>query len=274
MAFEFCDVCADVKIEDAQGGVVKCVPPRKRVALVGFGTNTRYHAPFNNPEFEIWGMNQAHVFMPRRADRWFEIHKDEFTPDMRDPEYETFLARCPIPVYMQRVRPGVPSSVRFPIEKLLGEFKIDYFTSSIAYMIALAIYEGFQEISLWGIDLVTDEEYASQKPCVEWWLGVAYGRGVNIYVPDESALLKQPWRYGYEVNAKWGGVDPNLIETEMEDYMKRRDKAWAEFHTMNGAVQYAKHVHGLIQASARGTIVQYPKVIPQVVIAPDTGNAT
>ena len=67
--------------------------------------------------------------------------------------------------------------------------KWPYLTSTIAYEIALAIYEGFEEIALYGIDLNTAEEYAWQKPGVEYLLGIAAGRGIRVVLPTNCPLL-------------------------------------------------------------------------------------
>lgn len=258
--FEKTEVCAETRIEDAQEGVVACEPPRKGVAIVGFGSNTRGLAPYNDPRFEIWGLNQGHFFMPRRADRWFEMHRPEYTPDMRDPDYAKFLAELRIPVYALDVRPDIPWSVRFPIERLIDKFGgLDYYTSTVAYMIALAIDEGFHEIHCYGVDLTTDEEYAFQRPCVEWWLGTAYGRGINVYTPKESALLKQPWRYGYDIAQPFGGIDPAVIERDIEMYEQNAKRLVGEYHMARGAAQYAQHVRGLVEAANRGTVVTTPR---------------
>jgi len=55
---------------------------KKTVAIVGFAPTTRDIAPYDNPNVEIWGLNEAyeHGFMVTkdgqfRADLWFQIHK-------------------------------------------------------------------------------------------------------------------------------------------------------------------------------------------------------
>ena len=49
--------------------------PHKKVAIVGFA-DTRNQAPYNDPTFEIWGLNDLHSHIPR-YDRWFDIHTRE-----------------------------------------------------------------------------------------------------------------------------------------------------------------------------------------------------
>ncbi len=64
-----------------------------------------------------------------------------------------------------------------------------YLSSSIALEMALAIHEGFAEIHLYGVDLNTESEYAWQKPGVEYMCGIAAGRGIKVYLPDNCPLL-------------------------------------------------------------------------------------
>jgi hypothetical protein len=90
-----------------------------------------------------------------------------------------------------------------------------YFTNSISYLIALAIYElkGVEQgsiIGLWGVDMAQQglqsgsvagwftSEYARQRPSVEYWLGIAEGLGIKIHVPDQSDILKTACIYGYQ----------------------------------------------------------------------------
>ena len=58
-------------------------------------------------------------------------------------------------------------------------------------MIALAVYQGATEIHLYGIIMAKGKEYAHQKPSVEFWIGVAKGRGVKFRVHGYfSEILK------------------------------------------------------------------------------------
>ena len=72
------------------------------------------------------------------------------------------------------------------------------YSSSIAEMLALAIYEGFTEISLYGVDMSLTKEYGSQKSGVEYLLGIAVGLGIKTYIPMTSDLMKIGFQYGYD----------------------------------------------------------------------------
>jgi hypothetical protein len=105
--------------------------------------------------------------------------------ERRGPEYLKQLQDSDVPIYMQRVEPDIPRSVAFP----LGDMPRDYFCSSIAYMLALAAVKGM-DIEVWGVDNHTNEEWFFERPCNEWWLGYAQGKGCDVWVHQDSSLLK------------------------------------------------------------------------------------
>jgi hypothetical protein len=65
-------------------------------------------------------------------------------------------------------------------------------------MIAMAIYEGFDVIGIWGVDMAVQGEYEAQKPSCEYFIGWALGKGIEVILPPESDLLFSPFLYGFE----------------------------------------------------------------------------
>lgn len=255
------DACADTRLADrATGTVAVCVPPRKKVAIVGFCDNTRHLAPWTDPTYEIWGMNQGYRFFPRRADRWFEMHLPEWTPDAREPEYAKWLSEQAIPVYCLEQREDIPASIRYPLQEVINGpgCGLDYFTSTVAYALGLAILEGFEEIDIFGIDLVVEEEYFYQKACVEFWVGMALGRGVNVYIPKACALLKQSHRYGYEIADMKMGALKILYVGEVDRLKKEIGDSLNRWHTLTGALQSSEKILQLLEASERGATLIRP----------------
>jgi hypothetical protein len=235
---------AKTKILSRREGRITVTPRRTKVALVGFASSTRMMAPYDDPTWEIWGMNQLYRYLPR-FDRWFEIHhRAQFLADtVRDTDYISWLREAKVPIYMnpeESPYPDIPYGVRFPIERTqaLSPSGRDYFTSTIAFMISLAVLEGFEEIGLWGIDLIVNEEYVNQKPCAEWWLGFAEARGVKIHLPQESALLKQWHRYG--------APEPDLgirswwLTKRLMAYQKNREDYITQLNQVDGATEEIK----------------------------------
>ncbi len=237
MPFEQHESCAYVQIADRESAEVVVTPRRKKVAVIGFASNTLHLVPWFDPSFELWGMNQGHMNFRRRADRWFEMHLPEATADVRDPDYLKFLEDIPIPVYMTSEREGIPNSITYPIEKAIQYLGMDYFMSSPAYMLILAAMEGFEEIHLYGINLAIGDEYFYEKPNCEFIIGFLRAKGIKVYVPQASSLLKQHKRYGYHVDARPNQSFKVLLGARIQEYKSRAEKAQAEFNTVLGAMR-------------------------------------
>lgn len=101
----------------------------------------------------------------------------------------------------------IPLSEPFPLEECRKVFGLPYFSNTIGYMIAYALLKGAEEISIYGVNQASSGEYTMEKAGVEYWLGIAVGRGVKITINgDKSELLtnKQRWGagmlYGYNLN--------------------------------------------------------------------------
>jgi len=171
----------------------------KKVAIVGFA-ESRKKAPYDDKEFEIWALNDMYNVIPR-ADRWFELHNRALVEVCRARDngaaHIEWLKDCKIPVYMQKHYDDIPNSVEYPIEEYIKKYR-DYYTNTVSYMLCMAIDEGYNEIHVYGVDMAQNTEYSEQRPSVEYWIGYAEGRGIKVYIPPESDLLKQSYRYGYE----------------------------------------------------------------------------
>lgn len=180
------------------------------VALVGFAPTNRDLAPWDNPEVEIWGCNEAYNFsFMKRWTRWFQLHPFEsFSRDgnHNDQNHYAWLKEQKsvedggFPIYMQKCFADIPASVPFPLDEIQTKFGTDYFTSSFAYMIAMALYEGFTRIEIYGFEMKSESEYFHQRSNAEYWIGIARGMGVEIYLPPGANLLRGQ-KYAYEDNS-------------------------------------------------------------------------
>jgi hypothetical protein len=160
-----------------------------KVAIVGLSQGTRHLAPWNDPEWEIWGLAWD-------VERRYQFHRAFEMHDMADLKatyadlrrYLEKIAHCSR-LYMVQEYQSVPGSIAFPfdeVEQSVG----DYWCSSIAYAMSLAIHEGAEEIGLYGIDMKGDDEWGYQKPNMEYLIGFARGRGIKVHIPETSPLCK------------------------------------------------------------------------------------
>lgn len=112
----------------------------------------------------------------------------------------------PGPIITSRANPEYPGLIEFPLEAVLNDAKHAYFNSTAAYAIAYAIHIGVKRISLFGCDYTYPNAHDAEKgrACVEWWLGLATARGIQIAVAKNSTLMdaihtEAERLYGYDM---------------------------------------------------------------------------
>jgi|TARA_R110000824_G_scaffold260399_1_gene449055 hypothetical protein len=225
----------DLKIIDKERAIVEGTPKRDKVAIVGFATSSRDLAPFDDPSYEIWTLNQIYRHVPR-CSRHFDIHSYWEEDNVEGTDHRGWIRDCPRPVYMHDTEKDLPNSVRYPIEKVIEMAGIDYFTSTVAFEVGLAMLEGFKTIGLYGIDLIVGTEYAEQKACLEFWLGLAHGKGIEVIIPGQSALLKQSHRYGYEREPDFGPLKISEVSNRIDHLSTERNRKMALINALDGAL--------------------------------------
>lgn len=200
----------------------------RTICIVGFASSSRKWSEEQPEGVEIWGLNELHIkpFGLSVASRWFQIHPRNWKEQQREisngepmeeEDKDTFgrgrkhlewLKECGIPVYMNHVDERIPTAVKYPLEQITESVGIEdiagikraYLTSSPAFMIALALHEHLQgdtvdEIRLAGIELSVGTEYFNQRPCMEYYIGLAKGMGIKVSLPPAPyacSLLASP----------------------------------------------------------------------------------
>ena len=116
-----------------------------------------------------------------------------------------WLRTTKTPVVTSRAHPDYPALVEFPLEAVLNELGYDYFNSTAAYAVALAIFRGARKISCFGMDFTYPNASKSERgrACVEFWLGMASARGIKIGLPETTTLMdsrhgRDGRLYGYD----------------------------------------------------------------------------
>ncbi len=204
----------------------------KKLAIVGSGTQTRELAPFDDMSFDIWVFNEA--ANSEWCKRWtacFQMHnKDIYAGhNTKDPAHWNWLQqKHNKPIYMQEVDPLIPDSVCYPLEAAKKLAGVNMFSTTFAYMAALAILQGYEVIKIYGVEL-SASEYEYQANGYLFWFGFLRGKlGDNV----DSAVLyldknifDVPF-YGYEgsfsfsadyfsnrvnvLDSEWGASERNL----------------------------------------------------------------
>lgn len=145
----------------------------KKVAILG-KLPTKLKAPFDNEEWDIWTCNY-HPEELSRITLWFDIHA-------KNPNPKADIIRANYPFKQ--------------IEAMLGG---QYVNNSFSYMIAYAVYKGYEEIALYGARFLNDRERRTgQFLNVREILMFARGRGIKVTAPYDSIMVQEYELYGGE----------------------------------------------------------------------------
>lgn len=238
------------------------VPPRK-VALIGKAPDSLLLAPYDKPEWEIWILNTlGHLKEVPRWDRQFELHDLTLTKDKQYGDYYQWMAAQEKPVFLRDQPPAeFKGGVAYPRGAVLEHFSHlvgkTYVTNTVSWMIMLAIYEHdlgltVSDIGLWGINMAQhglakgqsaagwfSSEYARQRPSVEYWIGVAEGKGIRFTIPDQSDILKSTCLYGFHTTdaAKKMMVRQAELQARIQQAQGREQQGHDEAIFLTGALE-------------------------------------
>ncbi len=161
------------------------------LAIIGLAPRTMRLASTDS-NIDKWTMNRGVCEVPQ-ADVIFELHPFGELSEA----HLISLNEKNVPIFMHDKHPEVERSLRFPIEDIAKNFG-PWFQSSISYLIAFAIMLGYKKLSLYGIDMESNHYYRNQKPNVMYYIGLATGAGMRVYIPEEAELMK-PELYSYSL---------------------------------------------------------------------------
>jgi hypothetical protein len=183
---------------DGGGGGVAAPVKINGIAVLGSHPATVAMAPFDQPDWLIYACsphNFEHRQLPR-FDAWFEVHIP-VQDRTRAYNYLKYLETLPL-VYMRdkAAMHNFPGAKAYPEDELKAEFGPFTFTSSIAFMLAMAIKEcerlGAKQIGLFGIMQASPTEYTYQRPGIQNLIWEATKRGIKVVAPDISKLFDPP----------------------------------------------------------------------------------
>lgn len=192
----------------------------KRIIILGTGESCKL-CDFRD---EVWGVNGAYTIyhmIPEKFKKFFHIeklfmtdylwsevgnlnfHLGELNQLAKDWNYEILS--------MRRFKLGKEklNCKLYPFKAVTEFFGSDYFTDTITYMIAYALYQNCYlaenehgvirpelkyplTLRLFGVDMSTTVEYHISKPGIEWWLGLARGLGAGIEISLGSVIMQNP----------------------------------------------------------------------------------
>lgn len=149
----------------------------KSVVILGTGMTLSHFKVDEHNSSEIWAVGSAFKVLNStdiEVNKYFCLHKNETL------DYDG----------------EVITQKEYPLQSIISKFNSRFFTNSISYMIAYALYEGFENISLYGVDMDSQSEYEFERPSVSYWIGFA--RGLSVEVTIASEVDNPIFLYGFD----------------------------------------------------------------------------
>lgn len=157
---------------------------------------------------EVWGINSiGDVFACDKIFHMDDARIQEIRaaarPESNIAQMLKWLKTTSVPIVTSRKHPDYPSMVEFPLQDVLNEVPEAYFNSTAAYAVAYALHVGVRKLSIFGMDFSYVDSHSAERGrgCVEFWLGLAVARGVELAMPQTTSLMDacEKFRfYGYD----------------------------------------------------------------------------
>ena len=131
--------------------------------------------------------------------RVFDVHDPDWIRQRR-PDALAWYASQDRPVYLREPMDEVAHAEIYPrarINDIVGNRGACAISSSIDQMMALAYCEGFDEIHLCGVRLISVEEWLTQRECLAYWIGRCEASGIEVETDPVSALCAPEVLYGF-----------------------------------------------------------------------------
>lgn len=178
---------------------------------------------------EAWGINAVGDII--QCDRIF--HMDDVRiqeiraaarPQSNIAAMLEWMKDHPGPIYTSRTHERYPGLVAFPLEAVLNNLGYGYLNGTAAYAVAFAIHIGVKKISLFGCDFTYPNAHHAEKGrgCLEYWLGFARARGIEIATSGNTSLLDacvpdDQRLYGYDtLHVEIAEDDEGRISVDMQ----------------------------------------------------------
>jgi len=136
---------------------------KKSVLILGCNPVSQFDRVLEDYTPQVWCINNS--LAPRVLHRWFQLHSFNHMGKAHGPGYLGELMKCPVPlVLFPREAQALvtmdfaskPEIIPYPVEAALALAGRPYFDTSFAWMVAMAILEGYERIIIAGVTFGKD----------------------------------------------------------------------------------------------------------------------
>ena len=239
-----------------------------KIACLGSAPSSVLLAPFGNPDWQIWACSPGTYYQMPRCDAFFELHrwepgvvgKPHTQKQWFSPEYVAWMGQQKL-VWMYEPVPEIPNSKALPFAQMNKRWGSYFWTSSLAYMLAMAMDLIIEErakrkasgmpqeiqdklsledaVGLWGVDMAATEEYGYQRAGCQHFLCEANRLGIGIAVPPESDIIRPMPPYGLFESTPFmikSTVRLNELRLREQQTQAQVDQLTHSLHFIKGAI--------------------------------------
>lgn len=176
-----------------------------KVAIIGMGRSRDEYIKdrlLNGVEYdEIWGINAIGDLY--KCDKIFMLDDVRYLVGKQPARYN-FLKDTTTEVITKTKYPEFSDSlVEYPYEEICQKFQTRYFSNTVAYAIAYALYTDVKEMVFFGCDYDYEGQvHEINRAGTEFWLGIAHALGVKVGITDQSSLLNMNTIQSYSYDEK------------------------------------------------------------------------
>lgn len=235
--------------------------PPESVAILGLGPSLGQYLEIakragGKHVDETWGINAlGDVFNCDRVFHMDDVRVQEAraaaNPTGNIAAMLRWLKAHPGPIYTSRTHADYPGLVAFPLAEVVDAFGQAYFNSTAAYAVAFAVFLGVKRIEIYGFDFTYPNAHHAEKgrACVEFWLGIAVSRGIDIKVPHVSTLMDactpQERLYGFDtLDVTFGRDDQGRVTADFTE------KPTPSAEEIEARYDHNQHPNALVTQSA------------------------
>jgi hypothetical protein len=234
----------------------------KHVCILGLGPSVRQYLEITKRNGgrrafadETWGINAlGSVFQCDLVFHQDDVRVQEIRaaarPQSNIAHMVKWLRTYKGRVITSRKHRDYPCLEEFPLEQVLNDVPEAYFNNTAAYAAAYAVCVArATRISFFGCDYTYADAADAEKgrACLEFWIGIAIARGIQISVPKTTSLLdamepNEHRFYGYDaVHLKFNrGDDGITVEFEPRDRLPTADEIEARY-------DHSRHPNSIVE---------------------------
>ena len=155
---------------------------KNEVAIIGRGPSLVDYPANERLDADIWCLSTGYeqtCFRLRKPNLVWQLHRE-------------FLFEPVLPSLGERVmliRPSslLPLALVLDTDMLIKRFGL-VFSSSVCWMMAKAITDGYKKISVYGYEMTHQSEYGYQRDAFYYFYGMAKALGIEVEIPKNSGV--------------------------------------------------------------------------------------